>query len=337
MSRGILGIGLQVGQLASSSILDFIGNTPVMKLRIGVGGRNYDAYAKLEFMNPSGSVKDRIAKYMVESAERRGILKIDSMIVEATSGNTGIALAMVAAAKGYKMVAFMPEHMSRERIRLMESFGASICLTPKEEGFPGAVKRTEKIATYSPSVYLTKQFSNEENVTAHYETTGQEILNQVTERIDVVVAGVGTGGTLFGIGKALRKKNPNVKLVAVEPTESAVLSGETNLKDHKIAGIGDGFVPEIVKLKELDYIAKVRSDDAVEMARRLCRQHGLMVGVSSGANVLGVVQALEKFGRENVAVTVLPDRAERYFSTDLYILHEHLTNACTPSCDCIFS
>lgn len=328
---------MQVGQLASSSVLDFIGNTPLMRLRIDLEGKKYETYAKLEFMNPSGSVKDRIAKYMVESAERRGILKSDSTIVEATSGNTGIALAMVAAAKGYKMVAFMPEHMSRERIRLMESFGASVCLTPKEEGFAGAVKRTEEIAKHSPSVYLTKQFSNEENVTAHYETTGQEILKQVAETIDLVVAGVGTGGTLFGIGRALRRKNPNVKLVAVEPAESAVLSGETNLREHKITGIGDGFVPQIVKLKELDYIAKVKSDDAVEMAKRLCRQYGLMVGVSSGANALGIVQALEKFGRENVAVTVLPDRAERYFSTDLYILHEHLTRACTPSCECIFS
>jgi cysteine synthase A len=308
-----------------------------MKLGIGVGGHEYETYAKLEFMNPSGSVKDRIAKYMIESAERRGILKADSMIVEATSGNTGIALAMVAAAKGYKMVAFMPQHMSKERIRLMENFGAFVCLTPKEEGFAGAVKRMEEIATRSSSVYLTNQFSNEENITAHYETTGQEILKQVAERIDLVVAGVGTGGTLFGIGRALRKKNPNLKLVAVEPAESAVLSGDTDLRDHKIAGIGDGFVPEIVKLKELDYIAKVKSNDAVEMAKRLCRLYGLMVGVSSGANALGVVQALEKFGRDKVAVTVLPDRAERYFSTGLYVLHEHLTRACTPSCDCIFS
>ena len=324
-------------QPASSSVLDFIGNTPIMKLGIGVGGHEYETYAKLEFMNPSGSVKDRIAKYMIESAERRGILKADSMIVEATSGNTGIALAMVAAAKGYKMVAFMPQHMSKERIRLMENFGAFVCLTPKEEGFAGAVKRMEEIATRSSSVYLTNQFSNEENITAHYETTGQEILKQVAERIDLVVAGVGTGGTLFGIGRALRKKNPNLKLVAVEPAESAVLSGDTDLRDHKIAGIGDGFVPEIVKLKELDYIAKVKSNDAVEMAKRLCRLYGLMVGVSSGANALGVVQALEKFGRDKVAVTVLPDRAERYFSTGLYVLHEHLTRACTPSCDCIFS
>lgn len=330
-------VTLLESQLISSSVLSFIGNTPLMKLQIELGGSTYETYAKLEFMNPSGSVKDRIAKYMIESAESRGILKSDSKIVEATSGNTGIALAMVAAAKGYKMVAFMPAHMSRERIRLMESFGASVCLTPKAEGFAGAVKRTEEIAKQSPSVYLTKQFSNEENVTAHYQTTGQEILKQVPERIDILVAGVGTGGTLFGIGKALREKNPDLKLVAVEPTESAVLSGETKLGDHKITGIGDGFVPQIVHLNELNYIAKVKSDEAVEMAQRLCRQYGLMVGVSSGANMLGVVQGLEKFGRDKVAVTVLPDRAERYFSTDLYILHEHLTRACTPSCECIFS
>jgi cysteine synthase A len=308
-----------------------------MKLRIDLNGQNYQVYTKLEFMNPSGSVKDRIAKYMIESAEKRGILNPDSIIVEATSGNTGIALAMVAAAKGYQMVVFMPEHMSKERIRLIESLGASVCLTPKGDGFEGAVKRTEKIAKRSPNVYLTKQFSNEENVTAHYETTGQEIVKEVAERIDVVVAGVGTGGTLFGIAKALSEGNPNIKVVAVEPAESAILSGETVLRDHKIAGIGDGFVPKIVKMDELDFIAKVKSDDAVDMAKKLCKRYGLMVGISSGANVLGVAQALEKFGQGKVAVTVLPDRAERYFSTDLYVIHEHLTRTCTPNCECIFS
>ena len=317
--------------------MNFIGNTPLMRLQIELNGQSYQIYAKLEFMNPSGSVKDRIAKYMIESAENRGLLKPDSVIVEATSGNTGIALAMIAAAKGYEMVVFMPEHMSKERVRLIENFGAAVCLTPKEEGFEGAVRRTEEIAKRSPNVYLTKQFSNDENVQAHYETTGQEIAKQVGEKIDIIVAGVGTGGTLFGIAKALREKNPDIKLAAVEPAESAVLSGDKNLKDHKIAGIGDGFIPQIVKLNQLDYIAKVKSDDAVEMAKKLCKQYGLMVGISSGANILGSVQALEKLGRSRVAVTVLPDRAERYFSTDLYVVHEHLTRACTPSCVCIFS
>jgi cysteine synthase A len=308
-----------------------------MKLEVELNGQIYPTYAKLEFMNPSGSVKDRIAKYMIESAEKRGILKPDSIIVEATSGNTGIALAMVAAAKGYKMAVFMPEHMSKERIRLMENLGADVCLTPKEEGFQGAVNKTEKIAKEKPNVYLTKQFSNEENVTAHFQTTGREIIEQVNEKIDAFVAGVGTGGTLFGVGRALRKVNPDVKLVAVEPAESAVLSGETNIQDHKIAGIGDGFIPQIVKMDELDFVAKVKSDDAVEMSKRLCRQYGLMVGISSGANVLGVIQTLEKIGRDKVAVTVLPDRTERYFSTDLYVVHEHLVRRCSPSCQCIFA
>lgn len=324
-------------QDSGRSVVDFIGHTPVVHLKIEHGGQVWSMYAKLEFMNPSGSVKDRIAKYMIESAEKRGLLKTGSIIVEATSGNTGIALAMVAAAKGYRMVVFMPEHMSKERIRLMENLGADICLTPKQEGFQGAVKRTEEIAKSSPNVYLTKQFSNEENVFAHFQTTGSEIIEQVKERIDAFVAGVGTGGTLFGVGRALRRANPNVRLVAVEPAEAAVLSGETNINDHKITGIGDGFVPEIVRMGELDFVAKVKSDEAVEMSKRLCRQHGLMVGISSGANVLGVIQTLEKIGRDKVVATVLPDRTERYFSTDLYVDHEQLVRRCGPSCECIFA
>src|SRR5208337_1970032 len=308
-----------------------------MHLQVDLNGQTYPMYAKLEFMNPSGSVKDRIAKYMIESAERRGILKPDSIIVEATSGNTGISLAMVAAAKGYKMVVFMPEHMSRERIRLMESLGAEVCLTPKEDGFEGAVRRTEEVAAKSRHVYLTRQFSNVENVCAHYQTTGKEIREQVPESIDAFVAGVGTGGTLFGVGRALRDAYPDMKLVAVEPEESAVLSGDFHLKDHKIAGIGDGFIPEIVNLNEVDFVVKVKSDDAVQMSQVLCREYGLMVGISSGANVLGAIRTLDKIGREKVAVTVLPDRTERYFSTDLHVFREHLVRRCGPGCECIFA
>jgi cysteine synthase A len=331
------GLGMQQTPPITSSVVNFIGNTPIMRLQVKLNGQAYSTYAKLEFMNPSGSVKDRIAKYMIESAEKRGILKSDSIIVEATSGNTGIALAMVAAAKGYRMVVFMPEHMSKERIRLMESLGADVCLTPKEGGFEGAVKKTEEIAKEKPNVYLTKQFSNEENVIAHFQTTGAEIVEQVKEKIDAFVAGVGTGGTLFGVGRALRKVNPDVKLVAVEPAESAVLSGETAIHDHKIAGIGDGFIPQIVKMDELDFVARVKSDDAVEMSKRLSRQFGLMVGISSGANILGVIQTLERIGRNKVVATVLPDRTERYFSTDLYVVYEHLVRRCGPSCECIFA
>jgi cysteine synthase A len=244
---------------------------------------------------------------------------------------------MVAAAKGYRMVIFMPEHMSRERIRLMESLGAEVCLTPKEDGFEGAVRRTEEVAARSNHVYLTRQFSNVENVCAHYQTTGREVREQVPETIDAFVAGVGTGGTLFGVGRALRDAYPDMKLVAVEPAESAVLSGDIDLRDHKIAGIGDGFIPEIVNLNEVDFVVKVKSDDAVQMSQTLCRKYGLMVGISSGANILGVIQTLDKIGREKVAVTVLPDRTERYFSTDLHIFHEHLVRRCEPGCECIFA
>jgi len=320
-----------------SSVIDFIGHTPIMKLKVNYDGHTYTPYVKLEFLNPSGSVKDRIAKYMVETAEERGILKPDSIIVEATSGNTGISLAMVAAAKGYKMVVFMPEHMSRERIRLMESLGAEVCLTPKEDGFEGAVRRTEEVAAKSRHVYLTRQFSNVENVCAHYQTTGKEIREQVPESIDAFVAGVGTGGTLFGVGRALRDAYPDMKLVAVEPEESAVLSGDFHVKDHKIAGIGDGFIPEIVNLNEVDFVVKVKSDDAVQMSQVLCREYGLMVGISSGANVLGAIRTLDKIGREKIAVTVLPDRTERYFSTDLHVFREHLVRRCGPGCECIFA
>ena len=320
-----------------TSVIDFIGHTPIMKLKVDYDGHTYTPYVKLEFLNPSGSVKDRIAKYMVETAEERGILKPDSIIVEATSGNTGISLAMVAAAKGYKMVVFMPEHMSRERIRLMESLGADVCLTPKEEGFEGAVRRTEEVAVKSNHVYLTRQFSNVENVCAHYQTTGKEIREQVPENIDAFIAGVGTGGTLFGVGRALRDAYPDLKLVAVEPEESAVLSGDTHVRDHKIAGIGDGFIPEIVNLKEVDFVMKVKSDDAVQMSQTLCRKYGLMVGISSGANILGAIQTLDKIGREKVAVTVLPDRTERYFSTDLHVFRQHLVRRCEPGCECIFA
>jgi cysteine synthase A len=219
----------------------------------------------------------------------------------------------------------------------MESLGAEVCLTPKEDGFEGAVRRTEEVAAKSNHVYLTRQFSNVENVCAHYQTTGREVREQVPETIDAFVAGVGTGGTLFGVGRALRDAYPDMKLVAVEPAESAVLSGDIDLRDHKIAGIGDGFIPEIVNLNEVDFVVKVKSDDAVQMSQTLCRKSGLMVGISSGANILGVIQTLDKIGREKVAVTVLPDRTERYFSTDLHIFHEHLVRRCEPGCECIFA
>lgn len=309
----------------------------MMKLDVAQGGRTYSIYAKLEFMNPSGSIKDRIAKYIVEQAEVKGLLKPGYTIVEATSGNTGIALSMVAAAKGYRMLVVMPEHMTGERIKLMANLGAELCLTPKEEGFEGAVAKADMIAKSGRHYFLANQFRNSDNTMAHYRTTGQEILNQLGAQVDAFVAGVGTGGTLMGVGKVLREKNPDVRLIAVEPDEAAALSGQKDLRDHKIAGIGDGFVPEIVDMGLVDKVIRIKSDDAIEMAQRLSRERGLMVGISSGANVLGSIQTLNEMGADKVVVTVLPDRIERYFSTDLYLFHEHLVRRCLPSCQCIFA
>lgn len=287
-------------------------------------------------MNPSGSIKDRIAKYIVEQAELKGLLKPGYTIVEATSGNTGIALSMVAAAKGYKMVVVMPEHMTGERIRMMANLGASVCLTPRKEGFEGAVERADAIARSGEHFFLGNQFRNPDNTMAHYHTTGKEIIQQAGNDVDCFVAGVGTGGTLMGVGRALREKNPGTRLVAVEPEEAAVLSGRKHILDHKIAGIGDGFVPEIVDVNMIDQVVTIRSDDAIEMARKLSRERGLPVGISSGANVLASVKVLDEIGHDKKLVTVLPDRTERYFSTDLYVASEYLVRYCSRHCECPF-
>jgi len=224
----------------NESVLNHIGNTPLQALDVRYRGRTYRVYAKLEFMNPSGSIKDRIAKYMIEQSERKGVLKPGYTIVEATSGNTGIAFSMVAAAKGYHMLVVMPEHMTGERIKIMANLGAKICLTPREQGFEGAVARATKIAESGKGYFATKQFSNNDNTMAHYHTTGKEIVRQMNGGIDAFVAGVGTGGTLMGVDRALREVNPRVGLYAVEPAEAAVLSGSKTVADHKIAGIGTG-------------------------------------------------------------------------------------------------
>lgn len=287
-------------------------------------------------MNPSGSINDRIAKHIVEQAEAKGLLRPGCTIVEATSGNTGIALSMVAAAKGYRMLVVMPEHMTGERIKMMTNFGADVCLMPKDRGFEGAVARADMIAKNDSRYFLGNQFRNPDNTMAHYHATGKEIVQQAGADIDAFVAGVGTGGTLMGVGKALREKNPRVRLVAVEPEEAAVLLGGRAVADHKIAGIGDGFVPEIVDMKLVDQVVTVKSDDAVEMARRLSRELDLVVGVSSGANVLTSIQVLNEIGQDRKVATVLPDRAERYFSTDLYGSSERQVRQCSKHCECPF-
>jgi len=317
-------------------VLDCIGNTPLQKLNLKLEGRDYEMWAKFEFMNPSGSIKDRIAKYILEEAERNNLLTPGCTIIEATSGNTGIALSMVGAAKGYDVLIVMPEHMTGERVKIMTNLGANLCLTPKADGFEGAIARAKKIAGSGGRYFHTDQFGNKDNTLAHYHTTGKEILQQMDRGVDAFIAGVGTGGTLMGIGKALREKNPRVRLVAVEPEEAAILSGRKTIRDHKIAGIGDGFVPEIVDLKMIDEIVAIKSDDAVRMARLLSSQFGLMVGVSSGANVLASTRVMDQIGRDKQVVTLLPDRAERYFSTDLYSSKEEQVRQCSCHCECPF-
>lgn len=323
--------------ISGKSLLDCVGNTSMLELDVEFKGRTYRIHAKPEFMNPSGSIKDRIAKYIVEQGERRGLLKPDYTIVEATSGNTGIALSMVAAAKGYRMLVVMPEHMTGERIKIMTSLGADMCLTPKEEGFEGAVAKADKIAKSGGHYFLANQFRNPDNTMAHYYTTGQEILRQVQGDIDSFVTGVGTGGTLMGVGKALREKDPKVRLVAVEPEEASVLSGKKEIRDHKITGIGDGFVPEIVDTSMINQVVTVKSDDAVEMARKMSRERGLMVGVSSGANILASIRIIDELGQNRNVVTILPDRTERYFSTDLYASMKGIkVRQCSKHCECPF-
>jgi len=316
--------------------LNFIGNTPMLKLDLEFQGQAYHLYAKLEFTNPSGSIKDRIAKHIVEEAEKKGLLKPGYTIVEATSGNTGIALSMVAAAKGYRMLVVMPEHMTGERIKIMTSLGANLCLTPKDEGFEGAVAKADRIVTSGECYFLANQFRNLDNTMAHYHTTGREILEQMNGDFDAFVAGVGTGGTLMGVGRALRERNPNVRIVAVEPEEAAVLSGRKDIQEHKITGIGDGFVPEIVDMNRIDRVITIRGDDAVEMARRISREHGLMIGISSGANALASLKVVDELGQDKRVVTVFPDRMERYFSTDLCTSSERQVRQCSKHCECPF-
>jgi cysteine synthase A len=319
----------------ASSVLEFIGNTPMMELSVEHEGRRWHFYAKLEFMNPTGSVKDRIARYIIERAEERGELKPGSVIVEATSGNTGIGLSMVAAIKGYKLIIVMPEHMSLERQKIMTGLGAELCLTPTPDSFAGSRSRVEAMAARDKRVFLPRQFQNEDNVNCHYHTTGVEILSQVPARpIDAFIAGVGTGGTLMGVGRRLREANPGLKLVAVEPAEATALTGGTTMEVHQIAGIGDGFVPEIVDTKQIDWTELPTSADAVAMARRIARTCGMMVGVSSGANVLATINVLKKLGADKTAVTVLPDRSERYFSTELYsTLSAGRVRKCSGGCE----
>lgn len=302
--------------MKTKSILNAIGNTPLVKLNIG-GGNRADILAKLEFLNPGGSIKDRMALYMVKMAEKRGILKPGMTIIEVTTGNTGVAFAMIAAIKGYNFIAVMPEDMTIEKQKLMKAHGAKVILTVASKGPLGAIEKKDQLAKEIKNVWLPGQFDNPDNIAAHRKTTGQEIINQTKGRIDVFVAGVGTGGTLMGIGEALKALNSNIEIVAVEPTESAVLSGG-KAGYHEIQGIGEGFIPKLVNLKTINQIERVSSREAKQMARELALKEGILAGISSGANMVASLRIAKRLGEGKTVVTVFPDRGERYFSQNIF-------------------
>lgn len=304
-----------------ASSLELIGKTPIVKLNQIVPEGAADVYVKLEFFNPGSSVKDRIALSMVEAAEKDGRLKSGDTIVEPTSGNTGIGLAMVGAAKGYPVVIVMPDTMSIERRKLMQAYGAKLILTPGAEGMKGAIAKAEALAKEN-GWFLPLQFENMANPQIHEETTGPEIIADFKESgLDAFVAGIGTGGTLTGAGRALKKAFPEIKIYAVEPAESAVLEGKQP-GPHKIQGIGAGFIPDTLDRKVYDEALPITSDDAIATARLVGEKEGFLVGISSGAAIAAAIQVAQKLGTGHKVVAVVPDNGERYLSTALYQFDE---------------
>jgi len=299
--------------MPTTSLLDLIGNTPLIRLERMGGGR---IYGKAEFLNPGGSVKDRPAKRMIETAERDGRLKPGGTIVEATSGNTGIGLALVGVRRGYRVILCMPENMSEERKKVIAALGAECVLTPAGESLDGALRRAYALRDEIEGAWIPQQFENPANPEVHYLETGREIWEQTGHHVDSFVAGVGSGGTLAGVGKLLKEKNPDVRIIAVEPKNvSALLGHEPGL--HQIQGIGDGFIPTVLDVKIINHVVEVTDDEAVSVTRALAREEGLLVGTSSGANVFAAMREAAFLGPNSVVVTVLPDRIERYFSTAL--------------------
>jgi len=298
---------------AVETVLDLIGNTPLVSLKKMTG---FNVFAKAEFLNPGGSIKDRVAKFMIEEAERKGRLKPGMTIMEPTSGNTGIGLALAGVQKGYRVVIVMPENMSEERKKIIAALGAELILTPAEKSIMGTVEEVEKRARADSSIFVPQQFENPDNPQIHYLDTAKEIWDQLEGKVDIFVSGLGSGGTLCGVGKFLKEKNPHSIVVAVEPKNvSALLGHEPGL--HKIQGIGDGFVPPVLDTSLVDEVVEVTDDDAIQTARDLAKIQGLLVGTSSGANVWASVQLAKKYGKDKIIATVLADRAERYFSTAL--------------------
>ena len=304
-------------QRAAETVLELIGNTPMVRLRRMAEPRIAHILAKLESFNPGGSVKDRICLAMLEDAETRGLLRPGTTVVEPTSGNTGIGLAMICAVKGHKIILTMPETMSAERLQILKSYGAEVVLTPAAEGMMGAVKRAEAITKQTPGAFMPQQFMNPANPEVHRRTTAQEILRATEGELDAFVAGVGTGGTITGVGEVLKKKLPHVKVVAVEPKGSPVLSGGPP-GPHMIQGIGAGFVPQVLNRAVIDEIIPVSDEQAHETARRLAREEGLFVGISSGAACWAALKVARDLGSGKTVVVVLPDTGERYFSIQPY-------------------
>ena len=301
----------------NSAILDLIGNTPMVKLTKVADKNSADIFAKLEMFNPGGSVKDRIALNMVEQAEKKGLLKPGSVIVEPTSGNTGIGLAIVGAVKGYKVILTMPEAMSQERIQILESFGAKVILTSAKEGMIGAVEKAREIVATTKDAFMPQQFTNPDNPAMHRKTTAKEILRDTDGELHAFVAGVGTGGTITGVGEVLKKHNPKIKIVAVEPKTSNVLSGG-KAGPHMIQGIGAGFIPEVLNRDIIDEIITVDDHDAYQMAKRLSREEGIFAGLSCGAACVGALKVAKALGPNKTVVTVFPDSGERYLSVEPY-------------------
>lgn len=301
-------------------ITDLIGATPLLKLNHYIAEKSLgaDIYAKLEYLNPAGSVKDRVAHAMIEDAEKRGLLKSGSVIIEPTSGNTGIGLAAIAASKGYRMILTMPETMSVERRSLLRAYGAEIVLTEGAKGMKGAIEKAEELARETENSFIPGQFVNPANPAAHRATTGPEIWEDTDGKVDLFVAGVGTGGTITGVGEYLKSKNPNVKVVAVEPADSPVLSKGTP-GAHKIQGIGAGFVPDTLNTKVYDEIITVENEDAFETGRTLARKEGLLVGISSGAAVWAAAELAKRpENKGKIIVALLPDTGDRYLSTPMF-------------------
>jgi cysteine synthase A len=309
----------------AKQLTELVGNTPLLELgKFSAGkGLQKPIIAKVEFFNPGGSVKDRIALAMVEDAEKKGVLKPGATIIEPTSGNTGVGLALVSAVKGYKLILTMPETMSVERRNLVKAYGAKVELTSGATGMSGAIKKAEELRDSIPGAIILQQFENSANPQRHYETTGVEIWNQTDGNVDIFVAGVGTGGTVSGIGKRLKENNKDVKIVAVEPASSPVLSGGKS-GPHKIQGIGAGFVPKTYNSSFVDEIITVENDDAIRTGRELAQQEGLLVGISSGAAAFAALELAKRPENKNkVIVVLLPDTGERYLSTVLYAFEEY--------------